>query len=126
MAISTTLYNNQPTYFGGYTPNETHRITMYDQIYSFEIYDDEVNSLRIRMFDGNCWSDFHINRWTELQGGLTDGDLINFHRNRVMKDPSYRYFGPSNEELQRYPAMAEAWQEFLLVKKICTGRTSNS
>lgn len=45
--------------------------------------------------------------------------LIDRHFKIREAAPDYRHLGPSNEELDRYPALETAWREFLVIQRMC-------
>lgn len=36
--------------------------------------------------------------------------------------PGYKHPGPTNADLQAYPALRNAWEEFLVIHAMCVGR----
>lgn len=42
----------------------------------------------------------------------------------IKEAPGYKHPGPTNADLRAYPALKNAWEEFLVVQAMCVGRRS--
>jgi hypothetical protein len=61
----------------------------------------------------------HFLSHTSIKSEEFYGMMIAEHDNLLKTAPHYRHDGPSNEELDRYPALRAAWNEFRIVKRMC-------
>jgi len=45
--------------------------------------------------------------------------LIDRHLRMITEEPGYVHPGPTNEQLDKYPALRIAWREFQTIRRIC-------
>ena len=107
-------------YFNEYEPGQTHRITVYDQVYTFEIEEHlSTKQIVVHMYDNEYWSSNRINVEIARATNMNDMDLIELHKNTIRNKPEFRYPGPTNQELWEHPALAIAWEEFQIIRRLC-------
>ncbi len=71
--------------------------------------------------DGEYQTNFLVSDYEYYRLGIPDIQdyLIRQHESMKREEPNYRHPGPSNDELDRYPALRLAWREFQVVQRIC-------
>lgn len=71
--------------------------------------------------DSDGFSSKHIIDEYEMIRMKEDLDKILVDRHFKIREsmPEYRHPGPSNEELNKYPALEIAWREFQVIQRMC-------
>jgi hypothetical protein len=71
--------------------------------------------------DGEYQSNFRVSDYEYYRLGIPDIQdyLIKQHEHMKRSEPGFVHPGPTNEQLEKYPALSLAWREFLVVKRIC-------
>ena len=59
----------------------------------------------------------HIREWADNPRDLMP-EVIQEHFHMVRSRPDYQHSGPVNQELQDHPALAQAWSEYQVVRRL--------
>lgn len=98
---------NSPPSHMAYGPYEID--TMYDAIY---------DHYKVRVSQSGMHSSHVIDR----RDNWHPSRFVEQHERLKKTHPSYQYTGPTNEDLNKYPAVREAFREFRMIYKLSTGK----
>lgn len=99
------------------------RINIGNNQYTFDIsMNPDQYGMTVVINDGERYSTHNVDAYLVKQShDLPElvTLLIDRHQQILREEPGYVHQGPTNEQLEKYPALRNAWREFLTIKRLC-------